>query len=170
MTDDVAGFDLFVGAHQAALVRLGWALTGDQLIGEDLAQTALVRVWQHWDRVVAGGDPWPYVQKIVVNLASTWRHRKYRRAETTVAVVPDGPSTPDASSGPEDRAWVAGYLASLPPRQRAVLSLRFLLDQSVEETAAVLGCSPGTVKSQTAKALQRLREAGPERHREETPV
>jgi RNA polymerase sigma factor (sigma-70 family) len=128
----------------------------------------LCRLWPRWEWVASAGDPWPYTQRIAVTLASTWRRRRWRSAEQPAGIAPPGARAFAAPSGDgfEDtdrRAVVLGWLRRLPARQRAVVALRFMFDQSVDETAAVLRCSPGTVKSQTSKALATLRAmAGPD--------
>jgi RNA polymerase sigma-70 factor (sigma-E family) len=155
-------FAEFVRHRQVELVRMGWALTGDRQLGEDLAQTALQRLWPRWDRVSARGEPYAYVQRTMINLWSSWRGRRWRQLERTVEALPDRQSD---DGGDVDRLdtndEVDRWLARLAPRQRAVVTLRFLLDLSVEETAGRLGCSSGTVKSQTAKALEHLRVFAP---------
>lgn len=154
-------FAEFVRRRQVELVRLGWALTGDRQLGEDLAQSALQRMWPKWNRVCGDGEPYAYVQRVMINLWCTWRGRRWRQMERLVAAPPerhavDGDADRLAASEQVDR-----WLAALPPRQRAVVTLRFLFDLSVEESAQRLGCSPGTVKSQTAKALEHLRALAP---------
>ena len=154
-----AGFAAFVADHQVQLGRLGWALTGDAQLGEDLVQAALTRLWRRWEAVSRSGDPGAYLHRIMINLWSSWRGRRFRSAEFVVADPPmtaPGTRWDDQAS---DRVDVDRWLNSVPPRQRAALVLRFLLDLSVEETAARLGCSPGTVKSQTSKGLQAMRAA-----------
>jgi RNA polymerase sigma-70 factor (sigma-E family) len=159
VTED--GFAHFVRRRQVELVRLGWALTGDRQLGEDLAQTALQRVWSRWDHISSRGEPYAYAQRVMVNLWSSWRGRQWRHMERTVEAPPDR----YADGGEADRLVtnheVDSWLAVLPSRQRAVVTLRFLLDLSVNETAVRLGCSSGTVKSQTAKALAHLRTLTP---------
>lgn len=150
-------FEAFVQARQGALVRMGWALTGDRQLGEDLAQAALDRLWGRWTAVSAAGDPWPYAQRIIVSLASTWRRRRWRTAEVPRGDLPDYSSGHDEFDAADVRALIAGWLAGLPARQRAVVVLRYLFDLSIDDTADRLRCSTGTVKSQTAKALNRLR-------------
>jgi RNA polymerase sigma-70 factor (sigma-E family) len=150
----------FVRHRQVELVRLGWALTGDRQLGEDLAQTALQRLWPRWDHVSAGGEPYAYVQRIMVNLWSSWRGRRWRQMERTVETPPERRAE-EETDRLDANDEVDRWLAILPSRQRAVITLRFLLDLSVEDTAQRLGCSAGTVKSQTAKALGHLRAFAP---------
>lgn len=153
-------FAEFVRHRQVQLVRMGWALTGDRQLGEDLAQTALQRLWPRWDRVSARGEPYAYVQRTMINLWSSWRGRRWRQVERTVEAPPERQSDADVDRL-DANDEVDRWLARLPPRQRAVVTLRFLLDLSVDDTAERLGCSSGTVKSQTAKALEHLRVLAP---------
>jgi RNA polymerase sigma-70 factor (sigma-E family) len=151
--EDEQRFLDFVDRRQAELVRLGWALTGDRHLGQDLAQAALERLLPHWSRVATGGEPIAYAQRIVVTLAASWQRRR-SWAEQPVA---DLPVSAVAGIDIETRERVHAWVEMLPPRQRVVIVLRFLLDLSVEQTAAHMGCSTGTVKSQTAKAMGSLR-------------
>jgi RNA polymerase sigma-70 factor (sigma-E family) len=149
-------FTAFVIARQAGLVRLGWALTGDRQLGEDLAQATLDRLWARWARISRRGDPWPYAQRVAVSLAATWWRRRWRHVELVGSPRPDAPADTDDFVAVDTRDMVTRWLATLPRRQRAVIVLRFLSDLSVDETAQILHCSTGTVKSQTAKALDSL--------------
>jgi RNA polymerase sigma-70 factor (sigma-E family) len=151
------GFDEFVRTRQDELARLGWALTGDRQRGEDLAQASFDRLWRRWAKVSEAGDPWAYTQRIAVSLASTWRRRHWSSEVPTAA--PAAGSAGEQFDGVLSRHLVETWLAVLPPRQRAVITLRFLLDLSVLETADRMRCSTGTVKSQTSKALSTLRGA-----------
>jgi len=153
-----SSFADFVLARQAQLARLGWALTGDRGLGEDLAQAALQRIWPHWARVSESGDPLAYTQRTMINLWSSWRRRRRWQAERLSDSPPETPCG-DGTSQVDERDALDAWLAVLPARQRAVVVLRFLLDLDVNETAARLSCSPGTVKSQTAKAFRKLRAA-----------
>lgn len=168
LVDDRQRFTVFVAQRQASLLRLTRALTGDTQLGEDLAQATLVRVWARWKKVSANGDPWPYTERVAVSLASTWRRRRWRGEIPTETPPHAQPATRSTSGSALGNATVGRWLATLPPRQRAVVVLRFLSDLSVDETARVLQCSPGTVKSQTAKARGLLRSiAESERESEE---
>jgi RNA polymerase sigma-70 factor (sigma-E family) len=146
---DRAGFDEFVAGRSASLLRTAYLLTQDPHLAEDLVQTALAKAWFARRRIA--GDPEPYVRRILVNeFSSGWR-RKWR-GERPTADLPDTHSPP---TEPHPDLWHA--VANLPRRQRAVIVLRFFDDLTEAETARALGVSVGTVKSQTAKALAKLR-------------
>ena len=149
---DRDAFDAFARARMQALLRFAHVLTGDPTRAADLVQDALERTLLAWPRVVRKSDPEGYVRRAIVNRhVSVWRRA---RRERLVAETPDRAYV---GTAPHDAdLWSA--LAILPPRQRAVLVLRYYEDLSEAECAAVLGCSTGTVKSQTSKALSRLRD------------
>lgn len=153
-------FSAFVEVRRDELVRLGWALTGDRHLGEDLAQTALQQLWPHWSRVAAAGDPLAYTQRIMVNLCTSWRRRRGWALERLEASPPDVAEA-DELADVDAKDVLDRWLARLPARQRAAVVLRFVCDLDVAETAERLGCSTGAVKSQTAKALRTLRRADP---------
>ena len=116
-------------------------------------QTALAQVYSRWARL-SGDDPGGYVHRAVVNAAIDQRRRPWRR-ELSAAHLPDRSAPPADGLTVE----VLGALAELPRRQRAVVVLRYVEDLDVDTTAALLGISPGTVKSQAAKGLAALRAA-----------
>lgn len=151
------GFREYVVARQAALLRTARLLTGDWQQAEDLVQTALAKVWPRWGRVIAGGeDPEGYVRRMLVTGYLTWRSRRWW-AERPTTLVPDVSEAGDALAGVGLRDALSRVPRGLPPAQRTVLVLRFYEDPSVEQTAALLGIAAGTVKSQTAKALEKLK-------------
>jgi RNA polymerase sigma-70 factor (sigma-E family) len=150
-----AGFDAFVRQHGQGLCRAALLLTGDRHLAEDLVQTALAKVAGRWDRVVAKGDPLPYVRTVVVRTAIAWRRRRWH-GEVPTSPLPETSHT-DQERAVDGRDRLRRALLLVPPRQRAALVLRFYEDLSEADTAAVMGCSVGTVKSQTAKGLARLR-------------
>ena len=153
-------FTDFVTQRTHVLLRIAYALTGDQHAAEDLVQSALAKAFLQWRRI--NGDAEPYVKKIIYNdSASRWR-RPQRRAETSVAVTPERPLAEDAIGTTDLRLTLIAALLELPPRQRAVLVLRYLEDMTVAETAEVLGCRKGTVASQASRALAKLREVVPD--------
>lgn len=155
MVSAEAQFDGFVAARSRSLLRSAFLLTGDWATAQDLVQTALVKTWQRWDRLERQDAPEAYVVRVMTSTFLSWRRRRWH-GEHAVALLPDV-SLQDHADQAALRDDVARALRCLPPRQRAVIVLRFLLDLSESQTAAALGCAPGTVKSQTSKALATLR-------------
>jgi RNA polymerase sigma-70 factor (sigma-E family) len=158
--DGFEGFREFVAAHTAAWSRLAYVLTGGHAAAEDLMQAALLKTVRRWRTVCRYEQPEAFVRRVMYHEAVTqWRRRRVV-VEQPVASVPDTSAPYDADEHVR-RIEVRRALARLTPHQRAVLVLRFYEDRSVAETADVLGCSAGTVKSQTAYALGRLRTLAP---------
>ena len=152
---DEQEFTEWAAACERSLLRSAYLLTGDLHRAEDLVQEALVKVALRWSRL-RDGNPAAYARTVIVrDNISWWR----RRRETHVAEPPVGASV---SSDPEAALVVRRALARLTPAQRAVLVLRHFDDLSERDTAEVLGVSVGTVKSQNAAALARLRSGAPE--------
>jgi RNA polymerase sigma-70 factor (sigma-E family) len=145
-----ATFDEFVAARSRALLRTAYLLTHDHALAEDLLQTSLAKAWFAWKRIA--GEPEPYVRKILVNTYATWWRRKWNGEQPTDE-LPEQPM-PHAPHESTD-LWTA--MGRLPRRMRAVVVLRYFEDLTEAQTADVLGCSVGTVKSQTSKALAKLR-------------
>jgi RNA polymerase sigma-70 factor (sigma-E family) len=154
------GFEAYVRDQGGRLARIAFLLTGDTHLAEDLVQIALSRLAPKWDRVVAKGDPTPYVRAILVNTATGWRRRRWT-GEAPTSPLPDARADDGAQ-----RAWADGVgrrdelrraLGQLGARQRAVVVLRFYEDLPEAEVARLLHCSVGTVKSQAARALAKLR-------------
>jgi RNA polymerase sigma-70 factor (sigma-E family) len=157
--DEVAaarpGFADFVGARGQALQRTAYLLTGDWALAEDLLQTSLARIYPRWERILRD-DPEAYVRKVLVNTWSSWWRRKWRAEVPTETLIDSAGADPYADA--DRRRAVVAALATLPPKQRATVVLRFHEDMSEAQVAEVLGVSTGTVKSQTAKALAKLRD------------
>jgi RNA polymerase sigma-70 factor (sigma-E family) len=147
------GFEEFVAASSPRLLRTAFLLTRDEGHAEDLLQTALARAWRAWRRV--SGDPEPYVRRIIVNTHATWWRRRWRGEEPTER-LPDRPAE-SALDAVGDREWLWQALGRLPRKQRAVVVLRFYEDLTEAQTAELMGCSVGTVKSQASRALAKLR-------------
>ena len=148
-------FDAFVHEWGPRLGRFAFLLTGDHQLAEDLVQTALAKVVRQWGRVVERGDPAPYVRTVVLNTAIGWRRRRWR-GEHPTGQLPEV-ALADGTAGVDDRERLRRALLELPTRQRAAVVLRFYEDLGEAEVARLLGCSVGTVKSQTAKGLGKLR-------------
>lgn len=153
---DRDGFEQYVAARRAALLRTAYLLTGQHEDAEDLVQVALVKAVPKWGRIA--GDPEPYVRRILVNEnISRWRGRRWREqpADVLPEVVSDGPDL-------DRRAVLRRALLQLAPRQRAVVVLRYYDDLTERQTADLLGIRVGTVKSQARDALARLRDLVPD--------
>lgn len=147
-------FRQFVAARQGQLRRSAWLLTGDASLAEDLVQTALVKSWPHWHKLVNDGAAEAYVRRAMHTTYLSWWRRKWRTE--LPGPVPDAPER-DSYAAVDLSASVRAALISLPARQRAAVVLRYFEDLSELQTAEILGCSVGTVKSQTSRALDKLR-------------
>ncbi|MGC0421840.1 SigE family RNA polymerase sigma factor [Embleya sp. AB8] len=158
--EEVADFRTFVESRWSGLVRTAYLLTGDHGIAEDVAQSTLTKAYVNWRRVQRADNPDAYVRRVLVN-TNTERFRKRRVAEHLVAeqLGAEPPQHPDLDPylRVDERQMLRTALADLPARQRAVVVLRYWDDLSELEVARTLGCSLGTVKSQAAKGLKRLR-------------
>lgn len=153
-------FQDFVAARGPALLRTALLLTGDQQAAEDLVQSALEKALRHWSRIQVAAATEGYVRQIMYREnVSVWRRRRGR--EVLVAEIPEQRGA-DQSPVSDDRIVMWQALLRLGPRQRTVLVLRYYEDLSEHEVAHAMGVSVGTVKSQTAKALARLRHHAPE--------
>jgi RNA polymerase sigma-70 factor (sigma-E family) len=153
-------FDEFVDGTLEPLLKTAYLITWDASEAEDLAQECLFKVARRWPRVRRMAQPAAYARRVLINLSlDDARGRARRRGELEWALsVADGPAR-DLLDGLETRAELLDALARLTPRQRAVLVLRYFNDLTEAQTAEVLGCSPGTVKSNASRGLARLREA-----------
>jgi RNA polymerase sigma-70 factor (sigma-E family) len=144
----------YVTARLPSLRRLGYLLCGDEHGADDLVQQTITALYVHWRRASAADNIDAYVRQMLVRAFLDEKRRPWSRVRLTDA-PPERPDQADA--GTEDRIVLQAALQQVPPRQRAVLVLRFLDDLSVSEVAALLHCSEGTVKSQTAHGLATLR-------------
>lgn len=151
-------FGEFMSARYASLVRTGYLLTGDRGLAEDLVQSALERTYLSWRRLRERESAEAYTRTTMVRLAVKWRRRRWT-GEIPTGELPER-AHHDPTGVADDADQLRRVLLRLPVAQRAVLVLRFYADQSEVETAAALGCSVGTVKSRTNRALRALREAG----------
>jgi RNA polymerase sigma-70 factor (sigma-E family) len=146
-------FAEFVATRSTRLLRTAYLLTHDWAHAEDLLQTSLAKTWFAWRRIHS--DPEPYVRRVMVNTYATWWRRRWNGEQPT-RDMPERTGR-DEYSPIDDRHWLWAALRRLPRRQRAVVVLRFFEDLSEADTAEILGTSIGTVKSQTARALAKLR-------------
>jgi RNA polymerase sigma-70 factor (sigma-E family) len=155
-----AEFAAYFAAHFDGARRIGYALCGDWVEAEELAQAAFVRVYARWSavRVATTGA---YLRTVLTRLFLD-SGRRGRARERSTAELPELPV--EAPLGRvEERMLLVAALQAVPPRQRTVLVLRFVQDLSIEQVAEVMKCSAGTVKSQTARGLDTLRGAYLER-------
>lgn len=145
----------FVDTHTRQLLGSAYLLTADATTAEDLLQDALERVFIHWSRI---RDPLPYTRTVMTRrLTDGWRAtRRHPRHEPLELLHHDLP-TADSTHEHAERADMASLLRQLPPRQRAVIVLRYYEDRTEAEIAEALDITTGTVKSQAAKALRTLR-------------
>lgn len=150
-------FREFVEGSWNRLLRTAYLLTGDHGAAEDLVQTALMRTYRHWGRIESYDSPEAYVRRVMVNAnVSAWRRRK-----ATVHVVAEPPEPKAASRDHQDayaerdELWRA--VQAMSPRMRTAFVLRYFEDLTEAEVASVMGCAVGTVKSQIARGLTKLR-------------
>jgi RNA polymerase sigma-70 factor (sigma-E family) len=156
-----AEFADWMTARQGGLVRTAYLLTGSQHAAEDLVQATLTKLYLAWDRISDRQHVDAYARRALVNEhRSTWR-RASRHLEVLSDAVPDAGQAPVGYDGEREAVWQ--FVQGLPPRQRAVVVLRYYEDLSEAEIAELLGISTGTVKSQASRALASLRERVPAR-------
>jgi RNA polymerase sigma-70 factor (sigma-E family) len=148
----------FVEAVSGSLRRTAYLVCGDWHRADDVVQDAFYKLYLSWAKVDRSGNPLAYARRVVVNAALDSGRRPWRR-EVPTDQPPDHASYSDAARDHADRDELQVALAQLGPRQRACVVLRFYEDLSIEQTAEILDCSPGTVKSQTARGLESLRHA-----------
>ncbi|WP_416903079.1 SigE family RNA polymerase sigma factor [Micromonospora echinospora] len=160
MDADRLSFEAYVQARTTALSRIAYLLTGDHHLAEDLVQQTFLSVAGRWQRLAAEGDPDPYVRKVLYHQHVSWWRRARRITHVSLTGV-DRPA-PDRTDEVGVTVAVQRALARLGPRQRAALVLRYFEDLTEVETAEVLGCRVGTVKSQVRDGLARLRTLAPE--------
>jgi RNA polymerase sigma-70 factor (sigma-E family) len=147
----------FVRTRSTALLRTAYLLTGDRGLAEDLVQTALTKVYLSWGRIRDRGAVEAYARRTLVTTATSWWRRKtWRQERPSSDTLPDF-AVPAGTDEVDERARVWTCVRSLPPRQRAVIVLRYYEDLTESQTAEVLGCAVGTVKTQAHRAMQRLR-------------
>ncbi|HEY0870451.1 MAG TPA: SigE family RNA polymerase sigma factor [Acidothermaceae bacterium] len=156
MTAVDAEFAAFVRANERSLLRLAWLLMNDRDAAEDLVQTALEKTMPKWASI-RQDDPMAYVHRVMVNTRTSWWRRHRGRESVTSDVVDVGVDDRTDAIAEHDRLTTA--LRSLTEGQRKVVVLRHYEDMSEAQVAALLGCSTGTVKSQNARGLARLRAA-----------
>ncbi|MEU9129377.1 SigE family RNA polymerase sigma factor [Kitasatospora sp. NPDC048540] len=147
-------FEEFAHARGTALFRTALLLCGDWHLAEDLTQSALARIYSSWGRVRRADSPEAYARRVLVRTYLS--HRRLRRTAERSAIG-ELPERETFTEGPSLRITLLSALALLPPRDRAVLVLRYWEDRGVEETAAELGLNVGAVRTRSLRALNRLR-------------
>ncbi|QSB17488.1 SigE family RNA polymerase sigma factor [Natronosporangium hydrolyticum] len=148
-------FREFVAARSTALLRTAYLLAGDWATAEDLLQTALTKTYLAWKRLGGIEAVEPYTRRVLINTATSWWRRRWH-GEKPTETLPERPG-PDRLEEALARDAIWQQVRTLPARQRAVLVLRYYEDLSEAQTAELLEIAPGTVKSQTARALNTLR-------------
>ncbi len=150
-----AEFTAYVAARRPYLRHAAYLYCGDWHVAEDLVQTALAKLYVAWPRIRSAGAEDAYARRIILRAHIDERRRPWRRERSGL----DGVTEPAVPSGStlEDNDALMAALRRLPDRQRATIVLRYWCGLSVEETARDLGCSAGTVKSQTSRAIATLR-------------
>jgi RNA polymerase sigma-70 factor (sigma-E family) len=154
----------YVTARLPTLRRVALALVGNAHRADDLVQEAIVKLYVHWRRASRARDLDAYCRQILVRTFLDERRSRWASVQLRHESPEHRPAT--GTGDPADAVTVRAALAQLPPKQRAVLVLRFLADLSVDDVADLVGCSAGTVKSQTFHGLAAMRrtlgEPGPE--------
>jgi RNA polymerase sigma-70 factor (sigma-E family) len=152
-------FESWLLAREPALQRTAHLLTGDVHSAQDLVQETLAKLYLSWDRIRDRGSVDAYARKILVNEHRTAWRRPVRRREQVTDELPDRPTGDPEYDGRREAVW--RFVCSLPPKQRAVVVLRFYEQLTEVEIADLMGISEGTVKSQSSRALASLRRALP---------
>ncbi|MEY9965520.1 RNA polymerase sigma-70 factor (sigma-E family) [Streptacidiphilus sp. MAP12-16] len=152
---DELDFEAFASLRWQRLVRTAYLLTGDHHEAEDLVQATLAKVFPGWSRIRRLDSPDGYVHRALVN-NNLSRYRRRRVLHLLTPLLPERAQQSEDGQV-EQRSLLLQALAALPPRQRAVVVLRYWEDLSEQQVADVLGCSPGNVKSQASRGLQKLR-------------
>jgi RNA polymerase sigma-70 factor (sigma-E family) len=156
-------FEEFVSARLGNLVRYATVVTWDPHLAEDITQNVLVRAQARWSRISRLDAPELYVKRMVVNEFLSWRRR---RAAHSIPLASESldvlmPPVSDQTAQRDDRDAMLRLIAALPPRQRAVIALRFYEDLAFEQIAEILGCRTVTVRTHLSRALARLQDALP---------
>ncbi len=154
---DAPPFQEYAASAWPWLYRCSYLLTGNHADAEDLAQQTLLQAYQSWAKVSRADQPAAYLRRMLTNLYISQRRPRARRLELLTDALPEPRRA--STAGPEDRMALWPHVASLPPRQRAVIVLRYYEQLSEREIAEALGCSTGNVKSTAHRALQALRAA-----------
>lgn len=153
---DTSAFTEFTSVRSASLFRTAYLLVGDHQLAQDLLQESLVKTYIAWPRLRDVSNAEAYTRRTIVTTAISWRRRRSFHERPT-ELLPDT-TVPDPGDAVSTHTAVLVHLRSLPPRQRAAIVLRYYEDLSEAQTAEVMGCSVGAVKSQVSTGLRRLRD------------
>ncbi len=148
-------FEEYATANLSRLLGMAIAICGQPALAEDMLQEVLIKVHRKWEHIAPDAYD-AYVRRSLVNEVISWR-RKWARQVPTAEPLSDRSHTADQSGAVVDRDDLQSAINNLPPRQRAVLALRYYADLSDEAIAHDLGCSPGTVRAHASRALATLR-------------
>jgi RNA polymerase sigma-70 factor (sigma-E family) len=151
-----ADFTAYVHARQESLLRFAFLVTADPEAAKDLVQSALTKAYLRWDRISSLGAPDAYLRRIIVNEHTSWWRAAWRHREVTSTPLVEVSTHPSSEQSPRD-AELWAHIVALSPMQRAIVVLRFYEDLTEAQTADVLGCSVGTVKTHSSRAMERLR-------------
>jgi RNA polymerase sigma-70 factor (sigma-E family) len=150
-------FEEFAAERLPSALRFAAVLTGDRTVAEDLAQEVLIRAHSRWRKIGSLDRPEYYVRKMILNEFLSWRRQSWRLIPSGRGADVDHRSAPDHAVRYVERDALVAELGKLPPRQRAVLALRYYEGLSDTEIADALGCTPGTVRGYASRALAALR-------------
>jgi RNA polymerase sigma-70 factor (sigma-E family) len=150
-------FDDYVRLRGPALVRLARLIAGDPHLGEDLAQEVLIRAYPRWNRILAGGRPDVYLRRMLVNAHVSWRRKRSSGEVTDGVERVDRADRADVGAETADRDALWRLITRLPAKQRVTIVLRFYEDLDDAAIGEILGCSAGTVRTHTMRALAALR-------------
>jgi RNA polymerase sigma-70 factor (sigma-E family) len=153
---EATAFTEFMSARSATLFRVAYLIVGDHQLAQDLLQESLIKTYVAWPRLRDVSSAEAYARKTIVTTAISWRRRRSFHERPT-DVLPDT-AVPDPGEAVTTHASMVAQLRTLPPRQRAAIVLRYYEDLSEAQTAEVMGCSVGAVKSQVSTGLGRLRD------------
>ncbi|GAA3349155.1 SigE family RNA polymerase sigma factor [Amorphoplanes nipponensis] len=154
------GFEEYVAEQGQSLLRLAYVLTGDAHRAEDLTQTALADAYRHWGRITAARRPDAYVHRMLINAHLDWHRRRSSTERPTDLAGWEPPATIDPAEGIASRDQLRQVLATLPPRARTALILRYYADLDDAGIADAMGVSVSAVRATTSRALATLRGSG----------
>ena len=152
-----AAYREYVSSRMDVMRRVAYLLCRDWHTADDLVAITIGKLYRHWSRVAPSAGVDAYVRRILLRTWLDEKRRPWRRREEPTEQLPELEA--DARFRIDDREQLLDLLDGLPPRRRAAVVLRFYCDLSIDETAEILDCTAGTVKSQTARGLDTLREA-----------